>query len=266
MPPAYVLFSSFNIASIHVKKMDLHIIIYIIVGFVAQLIDGSMGMAYGVSASTFLISVGIPPAAASASLHTAEIFTTAVSGFSHFRFGNVDKQLFKKLIIPGVLGGIMGAYLLVSIPAKIIKPVVAVYLLIIGLVILMKAIRNQNAQAQETPIIALGLVGGFMDAAGGGGWGPIVTSTLLARGNHPRFTIGSVNASEFFVTTAEVATFIVTIGLVHWDVIIGLIVGGVVAAPFGAYLCKRINPRTMMIIVGLLIISLSARTIVLALG
>ena len=246
--------------------MDENITIFIVLGFIAQMIDGALGMAYGVTSTSFLLSIGIPPAAASASVHTAEIFTTLVSGLSHLRFGNIDRQLLKKLLIPGVIGGVLGAYILTAVPGKTIKPLVASYLLIMGLMILRRAITIIQEARVRTKLFPLGLVGGFFDAIGGGGWGPIVTSTLMARGHNPRFAIGSVNLSEFFVTVAEAATFFVILGLVHWQIILGLIIGGCFAAPLAAYVCKRLPSRTLMIIVGTLIITLSIRTLYLALS
>lgn len=236
-------------------------IVYIIVGFIAQIIDGALGMAYGVTSTTFLLSLGIPPAAASASVHTAEIFASGASGLAHLRFGNVDRKLFKKLLIPGIVGGILGAYILTAVPGKTIKPFIAFYLLIMGLIILRKAFKKIEEKEVKTKLLPLGVSGGFFDAMGGGGWGPIVTSTLLARGHNPRFSIGSVNLAEFFVTVAEVATFLTIIGLAHWQIIIGLIIGGVLAAPLAAYVCKRLPSRALMVMVGLLIVALSLRTI-----
>lgn len=241
--------------------MGSSMIVYIIVGFIAQIIDGALGMAYGVTSTTFLLSMGIPPVAASASVHSAEVFTSGVSGLAHLRFGNVDKKLFKKLLIPGIIGGILGAYILTVVPGKTIKPFVAFYLLIMGLIILRKAFKKVEQKEVKTRLVPLGVSGGFFDAIGGGGWGPIVTSTLVARGHNPRFSIGSVNLAEFFVTVAEVATFLTIIGLVHWQIIVGLIIGGVLAAPFAAYVCKRLPSRALMIMVGLLIMALSIRTI-----
>ncbi len=246
--------------------MELSIFIYILVGFIAQMIDGALGMAYGVSSNTFLLSVGIPPAAASASVHMAEVFTTGVSGISHWRLGNIDKDLIKRLLIPGVIGGVLGAYILSSIPGEVIKPFVSAYLMIMGGVILVKALRkNQEINHVTSHIVPLGLAGGFFDAIGGGGWGPIVTTTLVARGNHPRFTIGSVNFTEFFVTFAQSVTFILTIGLEFWKVILGLLIGGVLAAPLAAWAVKRLPKRLLMACVGVLIILLSLRTIYLTL-
>lgn len=245
--------------------MNENIIVFVIVGFVAQMIDGALGMAYGVSSTTFLLSIGISPAAASASVHTAEIFTSGISGLAHLKLGNVDKELFKRLLIPGVLGGVLGAYILTTVPGETIKPFIALYLLAMGLVVLWKAFRKIQDSALRTKLISLGLAGGFLDAVGGGGWGPIVTSTLVARGSNPRFTIGSVNLVEFFVTVAEVIAFITTIGITNWQIILGLIIGGALAAPLAAYVCNKLPSRTLMIIVGTLITILSIRTIFLAL-
>ncbi len=244
--------------------MDLPIWIFMIVGFVAQLIDGALGMAYGVSSNTFLLSFGVPPAIASASVHMSEIFTTAVSGLFHLRFGNVRKDLFLKLLIPGVIGGAAGAYLLSNIDGNVIKPYINGYLLIMGLVILRKALKKNGEEKHITNWVSpLGLIGGFFDAIGGGGWGPIVTTTLVARGNSPRKTIGSVNSSEFFVTLAESIVFILTLGMMNWQVVVGLLVGGVVAAPVAAYLANKLPTRLLMALVGLLISFLSVRTLVL---
>ncbi|MDH5406809.1 MAG: sulfite exporter TauE/SafE family protein [Candidatus Aminicenantes bacterium] len=245
--------------------VDLNIIVFIIVGFIAQMIDGALGMAYGVSSTSFLLSIGVPPAAASASVHTAEVFTTFVSGVSHLKFGNVDKKIFRKLLIPGIIGGVLGAYVLTAVPGDKIKPFIGIYLLIMGLMILRKAFKVIKERRVETKLLPLGAAGGFFDAIGGGGWGPIVTSTLMARGHSPRFSIGSVNLAEFFVTVAEAATFFTILGLVHWQVIVGLLIGGVIAAPLAAYICKRLPSRALMIIVGILITALSVRTIYLAL-
>ena len=243
--------------------MDLSILMYIVVGFFAQIIDGSLGMAYGVSSNTFLLSLGIPPAAASASVHMAEVVTTGVSGISHWRLGNIDKNLIKRLLIPGVVGGVIGAYLLTSIPGDIIKPFISAYLLIMGIIILVKAMqKNQEHREVTSHLSILGLIGGFFDAVGGGGWGPIVTTTLVARGKHPRFAIGSVNFSEFFVTLAESITFVLTLSFgKYWQTILGLLIGGVIAAPMAAFMAKKLPSKAIMILVGVLIIVLSLRTI-----
>jgi uncharacterized protein len=248
--------------------LETNILTFIAVGFFAQIIDGAMGMAYGVSSNTFLLSLGIPPAAASASVHMAEVVTTGVSGFSHWRLGNVNWKLVRRLLIPGVIGGIAGAYLLTSIDGNVIKPYISAYLLIMGVVILVKAFRKPTPSNGEhgARISLLGLVGGFFDAIGGGGWGPLVTTTLVARGDHPRFTIGSVNFSEFFVTFAESVTFVLTLSFSeYWEIILGLLIGGVIAAPLAAYMARILPVKVLMILVGLLIIILSIRTIYMTL-
>jgi len=247
--------------------MNIDFLLFVVVGFIAQIIDGALGMAYGVSCTSFLLSVGIPPSLASASVKVAEVFTTFVSGISHFRLGNVDKKLFTQLAIPGVLGGILGAYFLSNFPGNRLKPFISAYLLVMGLRIIIKAVKKATTEpvSMGTWIYPLGLVGGAMDAVGGGGWGPIVTSTLVARGNSARMTIGSVNASEFLVTLAQVLTFSIFLTVTSWDVIIGIMLGGLIAAPFAAMIAKKINARVLMLIVGLLISFLSIRTILASL-
>lgn len=252
-------------------ETGLAILLYALVGFIAQMIDGALGMAYGVSSNSFLLSLGIPPAAASASVHMAEVVTTGVSGASHWKLGNVDWKLVKRLLIPGVIGGALGAYLLTSMDGNVIKPYIAAYLLIMGGVIVYKAFtlkpRNKPDGHHGLRISLLGLFGGFCDAIGGGGWGPVVTSTLMARGKHPRMTIGSVNFSEFFVTLVQSILFVLTLSFgEYWQIIVGLLVGGAVAAPIAAKLAQKMPMKALMIFVGLLIIALSVRTLVLALG
>jgi uncharacterized membrane protein YfcA len=249
--------------------MDITILLYILVGFVAQMIDGALGMAYGVSSNTFLLSLGIPPAAASASVHMAEVVTTGISGYSHWKLGNVDWKLVRRLLIPGVIGGVLGAYLLTSVNGDVIKPYIAAYLILMGGVIIYKAFTLQprnKPDAYHGPNVSwLGLLGGFCDAIGGGGWGPVVTSTLVARGKYPRTTIGSVNFSEFFVTLSQSVVFVLTLSFAqYWQIIIGLLIGGGIAAPFAARMTKQLPIKTLMILVGTLIILLSIRTIYLA--
>jgi len=241
------------------------IIIFAIIGFLAQMIDGALGMAYGVSSNTFLLAAGVPPAIASASVHTAEAFTTLISAIFHWKLENVDKQLFKRLIIPGVIGGVVGAYILSSVPGDKIKPYITVYLIVMGLVILWKAFKKvAPVHFDGLKTWGLGLVGGFFDAIGGGGWGPIVTSTLVAGGKNPRLAIGSVNCAEFFVTVAQAATFITMLGLMkNWQGIAGLAIGGVIAAPLAAVVCKKLPAKYLMILVGILIVFLNIRTLIL---
>lgn len=248
--------------------MELSILLYVLVGFVAQIIDGALGMAYGVSSNTFLLSLGLPPAAASASVHMAEVVTTGVSGTAHWRLGNIDWKLVKRLLIPGMIGGVAGAYLLTSINGDVLKPYISAYLLIMGAFILYKAFHlngHVNNGTHTARVSYLGLVGGFCDAVGGGGWGPVVTTTLVARGKNPRLTIGSVNFSEFFVTLAESITFVLTLSLgQYWQIILGLLIGGAIAAPLAARVTKHMPIKALMILVGTLIVILSIRTIYLA--
>jgi uncharacterized membrane protein YfcA len=242
-------------------------ILFVAIGFAAQMVDGAAGMAYGVSATSVMLSFGIPPATASASVHAAEVFTTGISGLSHWRFGNVQWSLVSRLAIPGMIGGAIGAYVLTSIPVDIIRPIVTGYLLLMGIYIIIKALRT-DLTSSEPPswIVPLGFGGGFLDAAGGGGWGPMVASALLGQGTTPRYTIGSVNAAEFFVTLVISITFISTVGLELWPIIAGLILGGAIAAPLAAYVAKNVPDRPLMVMVGAVVILLSVRGFVQLLG
>jgi uncharacterized membrane protein YfcA len=237
---------------------------YIVVGLIAQLIDGTLGMAYGVSASSLLLTGGMTPATVSATVHAAEVFTTGISGVSHHYFGNVDRRLFWRLVVPGVAGAVVGAYILSRLPGERFKPFIAAYLLFMGALIVVKTFRPVRPLNVETHLTPLGFFGAFIDAVGGGGWGPVVASTLIARGHHSRLTVGSVNAAEFFVTLAASVTFLVTLGLTHWPVVLGLAAGGAIAAPFAAYACKRLPHRPFTLLVGVLVIALSVRTLILA--
>lgn len=232
--------------------------VFVAIGFAAQLVDGALGMAYGLICTSVLLGAGIPPAAASASVHTAEIFTTGVSGFSHWRLGNVDRTLFWRLAIPGVVGGVIGAIALAATPAKMAKPFVSLYLLVMGAVILVKALRSRpSAPATTHNIWPVGLAGGGLDAIGGGGWGATVTSTLIGWGINPRHAIGTSNAVEFFVATTIAATFFAAIGLSQWPIIAGLVVGGVIAAPFAAYVTRLVPTKPLMLLVGAIVVLVS---------
>ena len=234
------------------------LILFVAVGFGAQLIDGALGMAYGLSSTSVLLSAGIPPATASASVHAAEVFTTGISGVAHWRLGNVNWPMVWKLALPGMAGGAIGAYLLTSVPTDVVKPLVSGYLTLMGLWIILKALRRRPIPADAprwTGLIGAG--GGFFDAIGGGGWGPIVTSTLIGHGTVPRYTIGSVNFTEFFVTLTISLTFLGTIGLELWPIIAGLVLGGALAAPAAALMAKRIPAQPLMVAVGAIIVLLS---------
>lgn len=250
------------------STINSDIFYYILGGFIAQMIDGALGMAYGVTATTFLMSVGITPAAASASVHASEVFTSGVSGYMHLKFGNVNSKLFKTLVIPGIIGAILGAYVISSLEnyAVYIKPIVSIYTLFLGAIIIRKALIKRQEKRQLKRVGWLALFGGYLDSIGGGGWGPIVSSTLIASGRHPKYTIGSVNLTEFFVSLASSLTFFTVIGLGYWQVIAGLILGGVVAAPIAARLANKLPVKSMMILVGIVIIVVSLRQIVLGAG
>lgn len=238
------------------------LLVFILIGFVAQLVDGAIGMAYGVLSNSFLLSLGVPPAPASASIHTARIFTTFASGAAHLKLGNVNKWLLKKLVIPGIIGGIIGACLLYLAPVDFIRPVVSAYLIIIGAMIIVNAIKSRFRKTSEIRYIGLlGGIGGFVDSVGGGGWGPVITSTLIVRGHNPRLTVGSVSLAKFFVTIAQGAIFTLLLGLINWEIIVGLAVGGIIAAPLSAYLCKRLPVRALALLAGLMVVSLSVRNI-----
>jgi len=236
------------------------ILIFALVGFVAQLVDGAAGMAYGLIATSVLLSMGVAPATASASVHAAEVFTTGASGLAHWRAGNVIPGLVRRLALPGMVGGAIGAFVLSDMPVAWMRPVVSAYLLAMGALILWRACRAPTPPPRHPPrVIALGLGGGFLDAVGGGGWGALVTSTLIGRGDLPRTAIGSANAAEFFVATTITAAFIGTIGLELWPAILGLMIGGVLAAPLAALITKRMPARPLMIAVGLVISLLALR-------
>lgn len=235
---------------------------FVAVGFLAQLVDGALGMAFEVITNTLLISIlGVPPARASASVHIVECFTTAASGISHIAHGNVDWRLFGRLVIPGTIGGICGAYLLSSVDAAVARPFVMAYLAGIGIYLIWRAWEMTHHHIHKAPrfIAPLGLAGGFLDAAGGGGWGPVVTSNLLVQGSEPRRTIGTVNASEFVLTLTISATFLYTLGAdAFTKAAIGLIIGGLLAAPIGAMLVKRVSAKWLLGLVGGVLLVTSA--------
>ena len=241
---------------------------FIAIGFAAQLVDGALGMAFGLINSTLLITVmGLPPAVASASVHAVETFTTAASGISHTLHRNVDWRLFRRLVIPGMIGGVLGAYVLSSVDASVARPFVMAYLAAIGLYLLYRAWRSAIEPRAPRVIEPLGLAGGFLDAAGGGGWGPVVTSNLLVQGASPRQTIGTVNTSEFFLTATISAAFIAQLGFAAFTLqTLGLLIGGLLAAPLGGVLAKRVPARALMAMVGTLLTLTSAWSIYQALN
>jgi uncharacterized protein len=238
-------------------------------GFLAQLVDGALGMGYGVTCTTVLLSLGVNLPAISGSIHTAEMFSSGVSGYSHYKFGNVNKKLFKTLLIPGVIGAILGAYLLSKFGtdyANYIRPALATYTLFLGIKIIIGAFRKNDGTKKVKRVGWLAGAGGFLDSFGGGGWGPLVTSTLISKGRSPKYVIGSVSVTEFFITLASAVTFFSMLGISHWPVILGLIVGGTIAAPLAARLAGRLPIKSMFLGVGALVIIWSARILLKALG
>ena len=228
-----------------------------LVGFLAQLIDGALGMGYGVTCTAALLYIGIPLPAISSSIHTAEMFSSGASGFSHYKFGNINKKLFKNILIPGVIGAVVGALLLSYFGEKyagIIKPILATYTFILGIRILFNAFKKNRKRKKTKRVGWLAGAGGFLDSFGGGGWGPLVTSTLISKGKTPRYIIGTVSLTEFFVTFASALTFFSFIGISHWQLIAALILGGVLAAPIAAKLAGKLPLKAMFIGVGLMVI------------
>lgn len=237
----------------------------VLVGFAAQLIDGALGMAYGVSASAFLTTMGHPPAFVSATVHAAEVVTTGASGLSHAWFKNLDRKIFFKLVLPGMVGGAFGAWLLGTLDGDLLKPFVWTYLLLTGILLLRRASRPSEPQLARAPSHALGGIAGFLDAVGGGGWGTVTTPTLIARGVPPRYAIGTANAAEFFVTLTISITFLFTFDWRRFDLVIALLGGGVLAAPLGAWIAKHVAPRLAMLAIGLLVVGLAINGLVVAL-
>jgi uncharacterized membrane protein YfcA len=245
-------------------------LIFLLVGFVAQAIDGALGMAYGVVTSTVLISLGVPPATASATVHAAEVFTTAASAGSHIAHRNVNWRFLVPLAGAGMIGGALGAYVLTGVDGEAIRPYVVAYLGFMGLLILSRARKAAKvrpvAQGWAAPI---GLIGGFADAAGGGGWGSTVTSTLVGAGKEPRMAVGTANAAEFFVTTAISAAFLAALLTGRWDeagelrghltAVGGLVTGGLLAAPLAGWVTKMVPIRALTVAVGLLVVALAAQ-------
>jgi len=232
------------------------------VGFVAQLVDGALGMAFGVISTSVLLFFGVPPAAASASVHAAEVVTTGISGLSHWFHGNVDRRLFLRLSIAGMIGGALGAYLLTELPVKFVQPAVAIYLCAMAALIVYKVLSKRPPRQSTSGIEPLGFGGGFLDAIGGGGWGPIVVSTLVARGNSPRHTIGSVNLAEFFVTLAISISFLISLGPTYFLIAGGLVLGGAMAAPLAGWMSKVLPPRVLMALVSVIVLSLGTAGLV----
>lgn len=265
---SYVSFRDLGqFATDQIQHLDKNFGWMLVAGFLAQIVDGALGMGYGLTSATLLLSFGVNAAAISGSIHTAEMFASGASGYSHYKFGNVNKKLFKALVIPGVIGAIVGAILLVKFGdshARYIRPALACYTLILGIKFIFNAFRQQVVGKKFKHYKALAGAGGFFDSFGGGGWGPIVTSTLINKGRTPRFVIGTVSLTEFFVTLSSAFSFFMLIGITHWQVIVALIIGGLLAAPLAAKLAGRMPRKTAFILLGTLVIIWSIRILVKA--
>jgi len=248
--------------------MTQEFILFLVVGFLAQAVDGALGMAYGVISSTTLLAFGVSPAHASAAVHAAELFTTAASGSSHLYHRNIDWKLFWRLMPFGVIGGVLGAFVLTSFPGGAMKPYVTAYLALVGVYLISRSFRKiPSKPVPVTAVAPLGLGGGFLDAAGGGGWGPIVTTGLLGFGGTPRYVIGTVNASEFLITLSVSLTFLFALLTGHWEeageltqnlaAVAGLVIGGLLAAPMAGLFVRKLQEKVLLRLVGCLIVLLA---------
>lgn len=243
------------------SEIDLSSLLpFIAVGFAAQLVDGALGMAFGVICNTLLVAVlGMPPALASQRVNLVQLFTSAISGFSHLLHRNIDLKLFIRLVVPGVIGGVIGVSLVTSLDPKIVRPLVLLYLSCIGLYLLWRGLVHVHVAREARVVSPLGLLGGFLSAIGGGGWGPVVTSNLLIQGADPRRVIGTVNSAEFFLTLTVSAAFVYHVGFADLaGATLGLLIGGILAAPFGALAARHFPARRMLILVGIVLTATSA--------
>lgn len=254
------------------KRLITYLLLFIF-AFIAQLIDGGIGMGYGVSLTSLLLTIGFGSAMASALVHLSEIFTSLVSGVSHFYFGNFDRKIFIFLVVPGVLGGIIGAISAIAFQDTIfIKPVVSTILLCLGILIIIKYFAKKDFLSEEysSPrirhLVPLGFIAAFVDAIGGGGWGPISTPVLVIKNADPKKVIGSVNFAEFFVTLAISVSFLIALPKIDWKIVGVLIAGGIIAAPLAAFITKKMPQKTLGVAVGMLIVFLSIRTILKSIG
>ncbi|MDQ7949467.1 MAG: TSUP family transporter [Pedobacter sp.] len=236
-------------------------------GFVFAMIDGAIGMSYGVTSASFSLAMGLPPASASMAIHISEVLSNGIAGWMHYRMGNVNWKLFKILIIPAIIGAVIGAYLLSSLEhySQYTKPVVGVYTLVLGTIILLKAfnIKRKRKTKKIKKIGALGFFGGFIDAAFGGGWGSIVLSSLIAGGRHPLFSLGTVKISRFFIATLSSLTFFTMLGGRYWEAVVGLIIGSALASPIAARVSNKISAKTIMVAVGIIVMAVSLRSVVM---
>ncbi|WP_423147650.1 sulfite exporter TauE/SafE family protein [Rubrolithibacter danxiaensis] len=262
-----ILWSEVPDFKIYVEEINPHFYYFLAAGFIFAMIDGAIGMSYGVTSTTFALSMGIPPASASTAVHLSEVLSNGIAGLMHKRMGNVNKKLLKMLLLPGIIGAVLGAYLLSSLEhySHYTKPVVSIYTFILGAVILIKAFNSRKKDGVKKEKIKkiglLGFGGGFIDAVGGGGWGSIVLSSLIAGGRHPRFSLGTVKYSRFFVAALSSLTFVTMLNTPHWDAIIGLVIGSAIASPIAARVSNKISAKSIMVAVGIIVVLVSLRSI-----
>lgn len=254
-------------AQAYIRGVDPVFYYFLGAGFVFAMIDGAIGMSYGVTSTSFSISMGIPPASASMGVHLSEIMSNGIAGWMHYRFNNINWKLFRLLLIPGIIGAVLGAYLLSSLEnySNYTKPVVSLYTFILGIVIFRKAFKagRKKSAGKIKKVSFLGFGGGFIDAVGGGGWGSIVLSTLIAGGRSPRFSLGTVKLTRFFIALMSSLTFITMLNGAHWDAVIGLVVGSALAAPIAAKVSDQISTKTIMVTVSIIVMLISVRSIIL---
>ncbi|HKC36588.1 MAG TPA: sulfite exporter TauE/SafE family protein [Chitinophagaceae bacterium] len=264
----YLFLSAEQLTALQTLLHKDHYLFYwmLLAGFCAEMVAGSMGMGYGVICTTILLILNVPPPIISASIHSAESFTSAAGSLSHWQLGNINKKLVKALAIPAIIGAVIGAVTLTYVGenyAKLTKPVIAAYAMYLGFRILRNAYKNKNGNGikKKTNVPVLGLIGGFIDSFGGGGWGPLVTGTFIKNGRTPRYVIGSSTMAKFMLTVASAITFIFTVGIHHWNIVAGLLIGGIITAPFSAMLTSKLPLRKMFIAVGIVVIIMSLITI-----
>lgn len=266
----YLFLSTDQLMALQTMLHKDHYLFYwmLLAGFCAELVAGSMGMGYGVICTTILLIMNVPPPIISASIHSAESFTSAAGSLSHWQLGNINKKLVKALAIPAIIGAVIGAISLTYVGenyAKLTKPVIAAYAMYLGFRILRNAYKSKNGNGngikKKTNIPVLGFIGGFIDSFGGGGWGPLVTGTFIKNGRTPRYVIGSSTTAKFILTVASAITFLFTVGIHHWNIVAGLLIGGIITAPFSAMLTSRLPVRKMFIAVGIVVIIMSLITI-----
>ncbi len=243
-------------------------------GFLAGYIDGAIGMGFGVTSSSLILTMGIVPAVVSASVHTAKVFTALFAGISHWRFGNIRRDIALPLIAPGIIGGIVGVVLISYVPSQTAKPIIALFLFLVGLIIFLRYLIRKNVLIVEKPIsksslTTLGFIAAFCDSTAGGGWGPIATpSLIMTNKSEPRKVVGSVNTSEFFIALAQTITFLITLGPLafHWTWVLALLIGGAVAAPLAAYTCKKVPSRWLGLLIGLILMVSNSLTLLHVIG